>query len=330
MSRPPVDPPTTPAVDGSWFRNAVGYQVYVCSFPDTTGNGIGDVWGVYDHVDHIASLGIDFVWLNPVYPSPGLDHGYDVADYTTIADDISGMDAFTALRAALHHRGIRLLMDIVPGHTSDHHAWFRNALTGPDADHRDFYVWHDPRRRRPTQQLAIAVRRPRLDPRRRLRPVLHAPLPARTPAPAKQPDLNWHAPAVHAAIEEVVRTWLDPAVGHQPDLGRHGGSPGPGPGLGPQPRASAAGGTPRADHDAGGRPRHVAGRGPEVVAFRRGDVVVAANLGDDAAVGLPGPGTVVVASDDAATVDGPTLRLGSDTCAIVQVVEAEDGTGRDR
>ncbi len=200
-------PPTDTDPPAPWYRNAVGYQVYVRSFADTTGNGIGDVVGVLEHVDHIASLGVDFVWLNPVYPSPGLDHGYDVADYTTIADDMGGMPAFEALRDALHDRGIRLLMDIVPGHTSHEHAWFRDALTGRDAEHRDYYVWRDPAPdggpptnwesvfggsvwefHEPTGQY-----------------YMHRFLP-------EQPDLNWRNPAVRAAMEDVLEQWFERGV----------------------------------------------------------------------------------------------------------------------
>jgi len=199
--------PARPDHAQPWYRNAVGYQVYVRSFADTTGNGIGDVWGVLDHVEHIATLGVDFVWLNPVYPSPGLDHGYDVADYTTIADDMGGMEAFTALRDALHDHGIRLLMDIVPGHTSDQHAWFRDALTGPDAHHRDFYVWRDPA--------------PDGGPPNNWESIFGGPAWTLDEASGQyfmhrflpeQPDLNWRNPAVRTAMEQVLRQWFERGI----------------------------------------------------------------------------------------------------------------------
>src|SRR5918999_1413200 len=120
-----------------WWEHAVVYQVYVRSFADTDGDGIGDLEGVRSRLDHIVSLGVDAIWLNPIYPSPQRDHGYDVADYFDIDPAYGDLDRFDRLVADATERGLRVLMDIVPNHCSDEHAWFRAALAAaPGSDER--------------------------------------------------------------------------------------------------------------------------------------------------------------------------------------------------
>lgn len=114
-----------------WWTDAVVYQVYVRSFADANGDGIGDLDGIRSRLDHLASLGVDAIWLNPCYPSPQLDHGYDVADYFAIEPDYGTLEVFDALVTEAHRRDIRLLMDIVPNHCSHEHPWFRAALESP-------------------------------------------------------------------------------------------------------------------------------------------------------------------------------------------------------
>lgn len=199
----PATPPY-PVDDRAWWHGGVGYQIYPRSFADTDGNGVGDLWGILEHVDHIADLGVDFVWLNPVYPSPGFDHGYDVADYLAIDETMGGLAAFEALRDALHDRGIRLLMDIVPGHTSHTHEWFQSALQGKNSPHRDYYVWRDPAPDGgPPNNWVSVFGGPAwtLD-EQSGQYWMHRFLP-------EQPDLNWRNPDVADCMEEVLRFWFE-------------------------------------------------------------------------------------------------------------------------
>ncbi len=132
------------AVEPSWWRDGVLYQIYPRSFADSDGDGIGDLAGVRARLDHLEWLGVTGIWLNPTMPSPNDDWGYDVADYTAVHPDLGTLADLDALIAAAGERGIRVLLDLVPNHTSDRHAWFRDAVTGRDAEHRDFYVWAPP------------------------------------------------------------------------------------------------------------------------------------------------------------------------------------------
>ncbi|MFC7204081.1 alpha-glucosidase [Haloferax namakaokahaiae] len=131
--------------DRAWWKEAVVYQVYPRSFNDSDGDGLGDIPGIIEKVDYLADLGIDCLWLNPVYDSPGVDNGYDIADYRTILDEFGTMEDWEALRDALHERGIKLIMDLVVNHTSDEHAWFVNARESPENGHRDYYWWREGR-----------------------------------------------------------------------------------------------------------------------------------------------------------------------------------------
>jgi alpha-glucosidase len=132
------------AVGASWWRDGVLYQVYPRSFADSDGDGIGDLRGVIERLDHLEWLGIDGIWLSPTFPSPNADWGYDVADYREVHPELGTLADMDELIAEAGRRGIRVLLDLVPNHTSDRHPWFRDALTGRDAAHRDFYVWADP------------------------------------------------------------------------------------------------------------------------------------------------------------------------------------------
>ena len=130
--------------DETWWRDGVLYQIYPRSFADSDGDGIGDLRGILARLDHLEWLGVEGIWLNPTMPSPNDDWGYDVADYTGVHPDLGTLEDLDALVAAAGERGIRVLLDLVPNHSSDRHAWFVDALAGRDAEHRDFYVWADP------------------------------------------------------------------------------------------------------------------------------------------------------------------------------------------
>ena len=135
-----------PSADADWWRNAVVYQVYPRSFADSDGDGIGDLEGVRQHVDHLVALGVDAVWLSPFYPSALADGGYDIDDYRDVAPELGDLAAFDAMTAALHEHGIRVIVDIVPNHTSNRHRWFEAALVAePGSDERDRYVFRQGR-----------------------------------------------------------------------------------------------------------------------------------------------------------------------------------------
>jgi alpha-glucosidase len=190
-----------------WWRDAVLYQIYPRSFADADGDGIGDLRGVIDRLDHLEWLGVDGIWLNPTMPSPNEDWGYDVADYCAVHPDLGTLEDLDELIAEAGRRGIRVLLDLVPNHTSDRHAWFQDALTGRDAAHRDYYVWADPKPDgSPPNNWLSNFGGPAW--------TLHEPtgqyyLHNFVP---EQPDLNWWNEDVRAAFDDVLRFWYDRGV----------------------------------------------------------------------------------------------------------------------
>ncbi|WGL52173.1 glycoside hydrolase family 13 protein [Nocardioides sp. BP30] len=199
-----------PRIDhADWWRSSVVYQLYVKSFADSDGDGVGDLDGVVEHLDHIAALGVDAVWLNPCYPSPNRDGGYDVADYLTVDERFGGLPAFERLRDACHRRGLRLMMDLVPNHCSDQHAWFQAALAaGPGSPERARF--HFAEGRGPDGA----------EPPNNWRSTFGGPAWTRVPDgqwylhafDATQPDFNWEHPAVAEMFDDVLRTWFDRGV----------------------------------------------------------------------------------------------------------------------
>jgi alpha-glucosidase len=191
----------------SWWREGVLYQIYPRSFADSDGDGIGDLRGITGRLGHLEWLGIDGIWLNPTMPSPNADWGYDVADYCAVHPELGTLEDLDALIAEASRRRIRVLLDLVPNHTSDRHPWFQDALTARDARYRDFYVWADPRSdgeppnnwesnfggsawtlHEPTGQM-----------------YLHNFL-------REQPDLNWWNEEVREAFDDILRFWFDRGV----------------------------------------------------------------------------------------------------------------------
>jgi alpha-glucosidase len=131
--------------DRVWWRDGVLYQIYPRSFADSNGDGVGDLRGIIERLDHLAWLGVEGVWLTPTMPSPNQDWGYDVSDYRQVHPEFGTMDDLDELVAEAGTRDIRILLDLVPNHTSDQHEWFQDALTSRTARYRDFYVWADPK-----------------------------------------------------------------------------------------------------------------------------------------------------------------------------------------
>ena len=128
-----------------WWRDGVLYQIYPRSFADLDGDGIGDLRGIIRHLDHLAWLGVEGVWLNPTMPSPNKDWGYDVSDYKGVHPELGTLEDVDELVSEARDFNIRVLLDLVPNHTSDQHEWFQDALTSRSARYRDFYVWADPK-----------------------------------------------------------------------------------------------------------------------------------------------------------------------------------------
>jgi alpha-glucosidase len=191
-----------------WWRDAVVYQIYPRSFADANGDGVGDLRGIVDRLDHLVDLGVDAVWLSPIFVSPMADFGYDVADHTAI-DPVFGTDAdLDDLIAGLHERGMRLLLDWVPNHTSDQHAWFVESRSSTDNPKRDWYVWRDPAPDGgpPNNWIATFKGVPAWTYDEGTgQYYLHSFL-------AEQPDLNWSNPEVEAAMHGVLRHWLDRGI----------------------------------------------------------------------------------------------------------------------
>jgi oligo-1,6-glucosidase len=127
-----------------WWKEAVVYQIYPRSFYDANGDGIGDLRGITAKLDHLALLGVDVVWLSPVYKSPNDDNGYDISDYRDIMTEFGTLADFDEMLSAMHARGIKLMMDLVVNHSSDEHAWFVESRKAKDNPYRNYYVWRPP------------------------------------------------------------------------------------------------------------------------------------------------------------------------------------------
>ena len=126
-----------------WWKEAVVYQIYPRSFMDSNGDGIGDLNGITSKLDYLKELGIDVIWMSPVYQSPNDDNGYDISDYQAIMDEFGTMEDFDRLLSEAHKRGLRIVMDLVVNHTSDEHAWFVESRKGKEGPYADFYIWRD-------------------------------------------------------------------------------------------------------------------------------------------------------------------------------------------
>jgi alpha-glucosidase len=190
----------------SWARDAVIYQVYPRSFADSDGDGIGDLPGVISRLDYLAELGVEAIWLSPFYPSPMADAGYDVADYRDVDPVFGTLDDFDALLAAAHQRDLKIIIDLVPNHTSDQHPWFQEALAaGPGSPARERYLFRDgvgPDGAEPPNDWESVFGGPAWQRVADGQWYLHLFAP-------EQPDLNWEHPQVRAEFVDVIRFWLD-------------------------------------------------------------------------------------------------------------------------
>ena len=197
-----------------WWQDAVIYQIYPRSFQDTNGDGVGDLPGMTQRLDYLRALGVDALWLSPIFPSPMRDFGYDVADYTAISPEFGTMADFRALLRAAHERGLRVLLDLVMNHTSSQHPWFLESASSRENPKRDWYLWRDGkpgergRGRRPAPpnnwRSVFGGSAWQWD-ERTGQYYLHSFL-------KEQPDLNWRNPELRAAMMDVIRYWLEMGV----------------------------------------------------------------------------------------------------------------------
>ena len=193
----------------AWWQRGAVYQIYPRSFADANGDGVGDLAGIAEHLDHLAELAIEAIWLSPFFPSPMADFGYDVSDYCDVDPVFGTLDDFDRLVDACHARGIRMVIDWVPNHTSDRHAWFAASRASRDDPRRDWYVWRDPAPGGGPPNDWPSVFKAcgpawTLD-ERTGQYYLHSFMP-------EQPDLDWDNPEVEAAMHDVLRFWLDRGV----------------------------------------------------------------------------------------------------------------------
>lgn len=190
-----------------WFQNAVVYQIYPMSFNDTDGNGVGDIKGIIEKLDYLKTLGVDVLWLSPIYSSPMDDNGYDISDYYAINPLFGTMDDFKVLLKEAHDRDLRIIMDLVINHTSDEHVWFKEALKGKDNPYRDFYIWRKPG---PNGELPNDMQS-----------VFSGPTWEYDEASGeyffhvfsrRQPDLNWENENMRQELYKMINWWLDLGV----------------------------------------------------------------------------------------------------------------------
>jgi alpha-glucosidase len=203
-----------PSIDDAWWRDAVIYQVYPRSFADSDGDGMGDLPGITSHLGDLRDLGVDAVWLSPFYPSPQHDAGYDVSDYRNVDPRFGSLDDADKLIARAHAEGLKVIVDLVPNHTSSEHAWFQEALrAAPGSDARERYIFRDgkgPGGDQPPNSWQSTFGGPAWE---------RVTEPDGTPGQwylhlfdVTQPDLNWSNPEVRAEFVSVLRFWLDRGV----------------------------------------------------------------------------------------------------------------------
>ena len=195
------------ALQQKWWKEAVVYQVYPRSFKDSDGDGVGDIKGIISKLDYIKSLGIDAVWLNPIYSSPNDDNGYDISNYREIMKDFGTMQDFDLLLKEMHKRGIKLIMDLVVNHSSDEHEWFKQSRSSRDNPYRNYYHWWPAEKGKPPYRWSffdVNSDAWKFDAQTNSY-YLHY-------FSQKQPDLNWENPKVRHEIYDIMRFWLDKGI----------------------------------------------------------------------------------------------------------------------
>jgi alpha-glucosidase len=215
IAQTPVHQPTTPALQDTgtpsdpWWKHGIIYEIYPRSFQDSNGDGIGDINGIASRLDYLQKLGVDAIWINPMYPSPQIDFGYDIADYEAIDPQYGTMADFERMVAAAKSLHIRVIMDYVPNHTSDQNAWFKESRSSRDNPKRDWYIWRDGTAPGPDHppnnwQSWFGHSAWQYDPTTEQYYYHHFYV--------QQPDLNWRNPEVQKAMLNVLRFWMDKGV----------------------------------------------------------------------------------------------------------------------
>lgn len=193
-------------MEKKWWKESVVYQIYPRSFCDSNGDGIGDIKGITSKLDYLKELGVDVVWLSPVYQSPNDDNGYDISDYQAIMEEFGTMEDFDEMLAAMHERGLKLVMDLVVNHTSDEHRWFVESRKSVDNPYRDYYIWRPAKDGKEPNNWGSCFSGPawEYDPETEMY-FLHL-------FSKKQPDLNWDNPVVRDEVFKMMNWWIDKGV----------------------------------------------------------------------------------------------------------------------
>lgn len=190
----------------AWWKEAVGYQIYPASFMDSNGDGIGDLNGIREKLSYLKQLGIDFIWINPVYSSPFIDNGYDISDYQNILEKFGTMAEFDQLLAEAHLQGIKIIMDLVINHTSDQHEWFIESKKSLDNPYQDYYIWVDGTpENAPNDWQSIFGGSAWAYDEQTKQYYLHV-------FAKEQPDLNWESEKLKNELFSMIRWWLDKGI----------------------------------------------------------------------------------------------------------------------
>ena len=189
-----------------WWKEAVVYQIYPRSFADSNGDGIGDLNGITAHLDYLKELGVDVVWVSPIYPSPNHDNGYDISDYRGIMKEFGTMEDFDRMMEGIHQRGMKLVMDLVVNHSSNEHPWFLESRKGKDNPYRDYYIWRDGKDGGPPNNWGSCFSGSAWEKDEASgQYYLHL-------YTKEQPDLNWANPKVRQEVFDMMRWWCDKGV----------------------------------------------------------------------------------------------------------------------
>ncbi len=188
-------------MNNDWYKEMSFYQIWIRSFMDGNGDGIGDLYGVYDKLEYVKSLGVDGIWFSPIYPSPNADFGYDISDYKNIHPDYGDLEQFKKVLDKAHSLGLKVIMDLVVNHTSDEHPWFKESRKGKDNPYSDYYIWRDV----PNNWDSLFEGKAWEYDKVRGQYYLHI-------FAKKQPDLNMDNPKVREEVKSILRFWLDMGV----------------------------------------------------------------------------------------------------------------------
>ncbi len=193
--------------DRAWWKEAVVYQIYPRSFKDSDGDGVGDLKGIISKLDYLKSLGIDAIWLNPIYTSPNDDNGYDISDYRNIMKEFGTMEDFNALLKGMHERGIKLVMDLVVNHSSDEHYWFKQSRSSRTNPYRNYYHWWPAEKGKPTYRWSFFDVKSEAWKYDTLTNSYYLHYFSK-----KQPDLNWENPKLREEVYDIMKFWLNKGI----------------------------------------------------------------------------------------------------------------------